>query len=160
MAWNHKPRHLLAAIGIAFGVLAGSAMPVTAAAPAPLGDVLSGRWKVSRSCLTICTSPPPSVKTVHRVKGSVYTTDGQPPQYLYQLGRQVLVHGPKDSLLLTLDPHGRLMTGDGVGADGSTFKTTWRCVSPRPTPSATQAMSRDGLQASGPGHAPLAMEAC
>lgn len=160
MVWNFQHRHMLPAIGIAFGVLAGAAMPVTAAAPAPLGDVLSGRWKVSRVCLTICTNPPPSVKVVHRVNGPVYATDAQPPQYLYQMGRQVLVHGPKDSLLLTLDPHGRLMTGDGVGADGSTFKTTWRCVSPPPTPSATQAMRPAGIQASGPAHAPLAMEAC
>src|SRR5690348_11135101 len=111
MAWNHQRKHILPAIGIALGALAGATMPVTAAAPAPLKDVLSGQWKVSRVCLTICTNPPPVVKTVHHVNGSVYATDVQPPQYLYQMGRQVLVHGPKDSLLLTLDPHGRLMTG-------------------------------------------------
>jgi hypothetical protein len=130
-----------------------------AARAGSVSDVLSGTWRVSRVCLTICTSPPPVTKVIHHVAGNVYKTGGHTPQVLLQMGRQVLVHGPKDSLLLTLDPHGRLMTGEGVAADGSTFQTTWRCIS-SPQPAAAQGIVLSSAGATRPAHAPAAMTAC
>lgn len=117
------------AVAVSLPVLvAGTAAPANAA---PARDILSGTWRVSRTCLTVCVSPPPVLKVVHHLDGDVYATNSQPPQMLLRMGMQVLVHGPKDSLLLNIRNPGRLMSGSGVGADGSTFTTTWRCVAPR-----------------------------
>jgi hypothetical protein len=139
--------------------LSMSGIAMTAPPAGPASDVLSGTWRVSRVCLTICTSPPPVTKVIHHVAGNVYKTGGQTPQMLLQMGRQVLVHGPKDSLLLTLDPHGRLMTGQGVAADGSTFQTTWRCIS-SPQPATAQGVVPSSAGATRPAQAPAAMTAC
>ncbi len=141
-------------------LLSMSGIAMAAAPRAGLvSDVLSGTWRVSRVCLTVCTSPPPVTKVVHHVSGNVYKTGDRVPQVLLQMGRQVLVHGAKDSLLLTLDPHGRLMTGQGVAADGSTFRTTWRCIS-SPQPATAQSAAPSSAGASRPAHAPAAMTAC
>ena len=116
---------------IALAMTALLTMPASgpaAAASAPGADGLSGTWRVSRICLTICASPNPVLKVVSHLAGNVFATSGSTRQVFYRIGTQVLVHGPKDSLLLTIQTAGQLMSGFGVGADGSTFKTTWQCV--------------------------------
>lgn len=124
-------RRILAALAttIPLFILAVSATgPAAAVTPAP--DGLSGTWQVSRTCLTVCVSPKPVRKVVSHLQGDVFVTGSHPRQVLYRLGMQVLVHGLKDSLLLAIKTPGLLMSGFGVGADGSTFTTTWRCVAP------------------------------
>jgi hypothetical protein len=127
----------------ALAVLLPLSLSVVAAAPptAPpvaANDVLSGTWQVTRTCLTVCVSPPPALKVVRHVRGDVYMTEGLPPQVLYRVGDQVLVHGPADSSLLTITTPRQLMRGVGVAANGSTFRSTWRCVAP---PKATAAIT-------------------
>jgi hypothetical protein len=107
-----------------------AAPPLAAASPVAANDVLSGTWQVTRTCLTVCVSPPPALKVVRHVRGDVYMTEGLSPQVLYRVGDQVLVHGPTDSSLLTITTPRQLMRGVGVAANGSTFRSTWRCVAP------------------------------
>lgn len=129
------------------------------AAAAPV-DVLSGTWRVSRTCLTICVSPKPVLKVVHHLSGDVYTTAARPPQMLYLIGRQVLVHGPNDSLLLTIDTPRLLMQGLGVGADGSTFETTWRCIAALASATPVSGASPASRTATRPAHVPMGRGAC
>jgi hypothetical protein len=127
----HRQRCSLAALFTVAALWLTSApatLPALAAQPAVSEDILSGTWRVSRTCLTHCVSPKPVLKVVHHLDGSVYVTEGSVRQLLYLSGSQVLVHGPKDSLMLTIRTRGQLMSGYGVGTDGSTFTTTWRCV--------------------------------
>lgn len=139
-----------------------------AAVTVAAGDGLSGTWQVSRVCLAICVSPRPVLKVVRHWQGAVFMTTNHPPQVLYRMGMQVLVHGPKDSLLLTIRSLGRLMSGSGVGADGSTFKTTWRCVAAagavtvttRMAPSSLSAVQSSSVSAVRLRQAPLAIEVC
>src|SRR5690242_15385932 len=42
-------------------------LPALAAQPAVSEDILSGTWRVSRTCLTHCVSPKPVLKVVHRL---------------------------------------------------------------------------------------------
>lgn len=123
-------------VGLAL-LITSATMPAAGATAAPSSDGLSGTWQVSRTCLTICVNPKPVLKVVSHLYGAVFTTGGPTPQMLYRIGKQVLVHGPKDSLLLNVETHGVLMRGRGVGADGSTFETTWRCVAAAATPVAS-----------------------
>lgn len=164
-------RRTLAAFAItaSLSLLTTVATGVTAAVPpATQSDGLSGTWQVSRVCLTLCTNPRPVLKVVHHVSGAVFMTGGHTPQVLYLLGTQVLVHGPKDSLVLTIRSRGRFMSGSGVGADGSTFKTTWRCVAAAGamtattsmTPQSASAMQPSSGSAMQPRQAPLAIEVC
>jgi hypothetical protein len=108
--------------------ITAGALPAAARQAPTAPDGLSGTWRVSRTCLTICTSPQPVLKVVHHLSGRVFVTAGAVRQTLYLTGTQVLVHGPKDSLILTVRTRGQLMSGYGVGTDGSTFTSTWRCV--------------------------------
>lgn len=155
-------RFMLVALAMAI-ILFMLAVPApgrsAAAAPAAT-DVLSGTWRVSRTCLTICASPKPVLKVIRHLDGDVYATGGSTPQVLYLIGRQVLVHGPKDSILLTIDAPGRLMHGLGVGADGSTFQTTWRCTAARGAAATAQGATPDGSTASRPVRVLMAMGAC
>lgn len=135
-----RPYRRLTMLALAVGLsllVAAATMPANGATAAPASDGLSGTWQVSRTCLTICVSPKPVLKVVSHLYGAVFTTGGPTPQMLYRIGKQVLVHGPKDSLLLNVETRGVLMSGRGVGADGSTFETTWRCVAAPATPVAT-----------------------
>ena len=145
---------------VALLALSTSSPPAAAAKPARaapmlLPDILSGTWQVSRTCLTLCVSPPPVLKVVHHLSGDVYATANRPPQLLYLLGRQVLVHGPTDSLLLTIRIPGHLMSGAGVGATGSTFTTAWRCLAPHGAATAVPG----GAEAR-PARAPRAIVVC
>lgn len=121
---------------LTLNTLAPFAAPV-AAAPIARHDILSGTWRVSRACLTGCITPAPVTKVVHLRTGNVYVATGGPTQVLYQMGMQVLVHSARDSSLLTISRPGQRMDGSGVGADGSTFNTTWTCVAPPNTAGAT-----------------------
>src|SRR5215469_12398361 len=96
-------RHILAAFLMAISTLScitAGALPASARQAPTAPDGLSGTWRVSRTCLTICTSPQPVLKVVHRLSGPVFVTGGTVRQTLYLTGTQVLVHGPKDSLIL------------------------------------------------------------
>jgi hypothetical protein len=106
----------------------------TAAAAAPPRDGISGTWQVSQICLSICVSPPGVLKIVRPLHTNVFITSDPTPQILYRIGMQVLVHGPKGSSLLTIRTPGGMMSGSGVGVDGSTFITTWRCIAPPGAP--------------------------
>jgi hypothetical protein len=159
----HLSRHVCSACGIIIALLGSTAGSATLgqAAPAPAGDGLSGTWRVSRTCLTYCVSTPPARRVVVRHQhGDVYITAAQPPQVLSRLGGKVLVHGPKDSLLLTIDSPGRLMSGVGVGADGSTFKTTWQCIAPARSSVAIPGNKPARIDATNPALMPAAMGAC
>jgi len=160
MQW---PRlHILAALVLALplSLLTVSGTRSAAGMPAPPSDGLSGTWQVSRICLTICVSPKPVLKTVRHWHDAVFETSNRPPQILYRIGTQVVVHGPKDSLVLTIRERGMLMSGSGIGADGSTFDTTWRCVSPAGLASIIQSVTPANVAGARPAAAPLAMTLC
>ncbi len=135
----HRRRSLIALLTAicALSWAAASALPAAARQAPTAPDGLSGTWRVSRTCLTICASPKPALKVVHHLRGQVFVTEGTVRQTLYLTGTQVLVHGPKDSLILTVRALGQAMDGYGVGNDGSTFTTAWRCVA-GPSSGATQ----------------------
>jgi len=160
MRWPQ--RHILAALILALplSLLTVSGTRSAAGIAASSSDGLSGTWQVSRHCLTICVSPKPVLKTVRHWHDAVFETDSRPPQILYRIGTQVLVHGPKDSLVLTIVTHGMLMSGSGVGADGSTFDTTWRCVAPAGSVSIIQSAAPASVAGTRPAVAPLAMTLC
>lgn len=156
---THAYRSLLVALPLALllSTLTVPAAGLKAAAPI---DVLSGTWRVSRICLTICVSPKPVLKVVHHLSGDVYTTADSPPQMLYLIRRQVLVHGPNDSLLLTIETPGRLMHGVGVGADGSTFTTTWRCIAALESATPVSGTTPASSTATRPARVPIGRGAC
>jgi len=160
MRW---PRlHILAALALALPLflLTVSGTRSAGGTPASPSDGLSGTWQVSRLCLTLCVSPKPVLKTVRHWHDTVFETSNRPPQILYRIGTQVLVHGPKDSLVLTIRERGMLMSGSGVGADGSTFGTTWRCVAPAGSVSIIQSVTPADVAGTRPAVAPLAMTLC
>jgi hypothetical protein len=160
MRWPQ--RHILAALALALplSLLTVSGTRSAAGIPASPSDGLSGTWQISRLCLTICVSPKPVLKTVRHWHDAVFETVSRPPQILYRIGTQVLVHGPKDSLVLTILTRGMLMSGSGVGADGSTFDTTWRCVTPAGPGSIIQSAAPVDVAGTRPAVAPLAMTLC
>jgi hypothetical protein len=136
-------------------------MGSASATPAPPGDGLSGTWQVSRFCLNVCVSPKSVLKVVHHWVGAVFVTAGNSPQVLYQLKTpEVLVHGPKDSSVLTIVSRGQLMRGSGVGADGSTFETTWRCIAPAGPAALAPARILAGVSFTKPARAPAARGFC
>ncbi len=157
--WPRRVRATLA-LTLSFVVLtATTPAPVTTPTPTQQSDGLSGTWRVTRVCLAICVTPPPALKVVRHVRGDIFMTGPPTPQVLYRMGAQVLVHGPKDSSLLAIESPGRLMSGRGVGNDGSSFTVTWRCVAaPAPAPAAGVRLT--GLTATRPGRALAAMEGC
>lgn len=138
MLRSHRSMAAACAIALSLSLLTTLVTRASATTiPATQGDGLSGTWQVSRVCLTICVSPRPVLKVVRHQSGDVFMTTSHPSQVLYRMGMQVLVHSPKDSLLLTIKTPGVLMSGRGVGADGSTFQSTWRCVAPPSSPATT-----------------------
>ena len=151
-------RRALAAL-LLFSLLVAMMSRPFAAAQAAASDGLSGAWQVSRTCLTLCVSPRPVLKIVRHLSGDVFMTKGHAPDVLYRLGYQVLVHSPTDSLLLTVVTPGQLMSGSGVGANGSTFRTTWRCVAP-PKVDAAGAVVPASEPAAQPAHLSEAMGSC
>ena len=138
----HRRRSLAALLTVIWALswVAASTLPAAARQTPTAPDGLSGTWRVSRACLTICVSPKPVLKVVHHLTGQVFVTEGTVRQTLYLTGTQVLVHGPKDSLILTVRTLGQAMDGYVVGNDGSTFTTTWRCVAAPSTAAAQGAM--------------------
>ncbi len=132
---------------------------VAVAAAAPY-DGLSGTWQIRRTCLTGCVSPNPVRKVVARLGADTFVTAGRPSQVLYRVGKRVLVHGPKDSLLLDIKNPGRLMSGFGVGANGSTFETTWVCVASAGSAAAAVSPTLTGVTATAPARAPMGMTLC
>jgi hypothetical protein len=153
---------MLAALALMMplSLLTSSAIGSAAAVPPPAGDGLSGTWQVSRVCLTICISPRPVLKVVRRFQGAVFMTGGPAPQVLYLLKTQVLVHGSKDSLVLTIGSRGLLMSGPGVGADGSTFETAWRCVAPAGSAAIAPGLPLGHVTFTNPAREPLGMGLC
>lgn len=125
-------RYLLALVTLA--LLAISPAAPVAAAPSHSGDLLSGTWQIKRVCVTRCHGSTSSTVTVGAMGGNVFTargkTSGGKPvnMVLYRLQMTVLVHGAKDSSLLTIQNPGQRMHGTGVSVDGSTFTSTWQCV--------------------------------
>jgi hypothetical protein len=76
------------------------------------------------------------------------------------MGMQVLVHGPKDSSLLTIRMPGKLMNGSGVAQDGSTFTVEWRCVAAPKAESAASGARIAHIPAEQPDAMPLAQDIC
>lgn len=132
MIRRHARALTMLGIAICAGLLCPVSAPSTVSGAAPTGprDVISGRWLVSHHCLAFCTGGRQFVEVVHHRAGNVYVGVGGEAQVLYLLGTQVLVHAPKDSVLLTLRQPGLLMSGVGVEADGATINVTWRCLTP------------------------------
>ncbi len=160
MLYSH--RRIVAALAMTIPLsmpavsLSGS-VAVAAAAP---HDGLSGTWQIRRTCLTGCVSPKPVRKVVARLGADTFVTAGPLPQVLYRVGKRVLVHGPTDSLMLDIKNPGRLMSGFGVGANGSTFKTTWVCVAPAGSVAVTAGPTLTGVTATAPERAPMGMTVC
>ena len=127
-----------------------SAMAPTAAAPGPVTASLAGTWRVSRTCVSACTGSTTVTEVVRPYAPHVFMAHGGLTRVLYQIGNQVLVHGAASSSLLTIRIPGRLMSGSSVGADGSTFTTSWRCVA-APTSTVSPAGARTaGITREGP----------
>ncbi len=161
MRWPFRRILALLTITVPLSLLTASAMGSASATPAPPGDGLSGTWQVSRICPNVCVSPQPVLKVVRHWEGAVFVTAGSTPQVLYQLKTQeVLVHGPKDSSVLTVRSRGQLMSGSGVGADGSTFETTWRCIAPAGPAAVAPARTLAGVSFTKPAQAPAARGFC
>jgi hypothetical protein len=157
-------QYILAALAIATPLALAniSGTEQAAAIAVPARDGLSGTWQVSRICLSICLSPQGVLKVVRplHARTGVFVTSDPTPQVLYRLGTQVLVHGPKDSSVLTIRTPGLLMSGSGVGADGSTFTTTWRCIAPAAPAAAVSGATSPHLAITVPGDAPTAITLC
>lgn len=103
-------------------------------APIASGDVLSGAWRIDRSCMRNC-GPLGLVTSMSVTEllaargGNVYQGSGSSDLWLYRIGERVLVHNKLAASLLTIQTPGQLMSGTGVGDRGVTFRTTWHCVS-------------------------------
>jgi hypothetical protein len=133
----------------------GAAAPVTAA-PAALHDVLSGRWLVSHTCLTLCKGSQHFSEVIRHRAGDVYVGTGGEAETLYQMGSQVLVHAPDNSVVLSIRQPRRFMTGQGITSSGATFSVTWRCVARGAQPKATTSAPAMGRSDA----APQASEIC
>lgn len=114
-------------------VLAATTFPFVTPASGALehaGVTLAGTWQVKRTCMTGCTGSKLSVEVVRSHGGNIFLATGGAAMALYLLDKQVLVHSSAASTLLTIETPGRLMSGPGIAADGSTFISTWRCIAP------------------------------
>lgn len=124
-----------------------------AAAPARAGDVLSGTWQIKRACVTRCHGSTSSTVTVSAMGDDVFTAKGKTStgkpvnMVLYRLQMTVLVHGEKDSSLLTIEQPGRRMRGTGVSVDGSTFTSVWQCVAASASTGSTAGSVANAAQA-------------
>ena len=153
-------RGVLALTALSLLALASPDAAPASAAPVPQRDVLSGQWQVTRTCASGCAGSTSVHKTVHRRAGNVYVATGGPTQLLYRMGMQVLVHGPKDSSLLTITMPGKLMKGSGVAQDGSTFAVEWRCTAAPKAASGASRASFASTPAERPVLPPLALDIC
>ena len=152
--------HPLRCAAFALVALAVSAMAPAAAAPSPATTSLAGTWRVSRTCVAGCVGSTTVTEVVRPYAPHVFMARGGLTLVLYQIGNQVLVHGATSSSLLTIRIPGQMMNGSTVGANGSTFTTSWRCVA-APTSTASPAGSRTaGITQEGPRVAPRARVHC
>ena len=127
-----------------------SSMAPAAAAPGPVTTSLAGTWRVSRTCLSGCAGSTMVTEVVRPYAPHVFMARGRLTLVLYQIRNQVLVHGATSSSLLAIRIPGQLMSGSGVGADGSTFTTSWRCVAAPTSTASTSAARTDGITMAGP----------
>src|ERR671937_1825306 len=134
--------------------LAVSAMAPAAAAPGPVTASLAGTWRVSRTCISGCAGSTTVTEVVRSYAPHVFMAHGRLTLVLYQIGNQVLVHGAASSSLLTIRIPGRLMSGSSVGADGSTFTASWRCVAAPTSTASTPGARTAGITREGPQVAP------
>ena len=134
-------RHPLMCAASALVTLAVSGMAPAAAAPGPVTTSLAGTWRVSRTCVSACAGSTTVTEVVRPYAPHVFMAHGGLTLVLYQIGNRVLVHGAASSSLLTIRIPGQLMSGSSVGADGSTFTTSWRCVA-APTSTASTSGAR------------------
>jgi hypothetical protein len=123
--------------------------PATAA-PDPVTTSLAGTWRVSRTCLAGCAGSTTVTEVVRPYAPHVFMAHGGLTLELYQIGNQVLVHGAASSSLLTIRIPGRLMSGSSVGAGGSTFTTSWRCVAAPTSTTSTSGARTAGITREGP----------
>src|SRR5437763_13446824 len=130
--------------------LAVSAMAPAAAAPSPVTTSLAGTWRVGRTCVSGCAGSTTVTEVVRPYAPHVFMAHGGLTLVLYQIGNQVLVHGAASSSLLTIRMPGRLMSGSSVGADGSTFTTSWRCVAAPTSTASTSGARTAGSTREGP----------
>src|SRR5919201_6180803 len=131
-----------------------SSMVPAAAAPGPVTASLAGTWRVSRTCISGCAGSTTVTEVVRSYAPHVFMAHGRLTLVLYQIGNQVLVHGAASSSLLTIRIPGRLMSGSSVGADGSTFTASWRCVAAPTSTASTSGAPMAGSTREGPQVAP------
>jgi hypothetical protein len=136
--------------GCALVTLSISSMAPAAAAPGPVTASLAGTWRVSRTCISGCAGSTTVTEVVRSYAPHVFMAHGGLTLVLYQIGNQVLVHGAASSSLLTIRMPGRLMSGSSVGADGSTFTTSWRCVAAPTSTASTSGARTAGSTREGP----------
>ena len=144
-------RHPLICAACVLVTLAASTTAPAAAAPGPVTTSLAGTWRVSRTCVSGCAGSTTVTEVVRPYAPHVFMARGGLTLMLYQIRNQVLVHGATSSSLLAIRIPGRLMSGSGVGADGSTFTTSWRCVvaptsTASPSGARTAGSTREGPQ--------------
>ncbi len=156
MSHRHAPALAMLVVP-AMLILACCAAAPVAAAPAAPHDVLSGRWVVSHVCLTLCKGSERFSEAIRHREGSVYMGTGGEAEVLYQMGSQVLVHAPDNSVVLTIRQPRQFMTGQGVTSTGATFSVTWRCVA---APGAQPKATTSALAAGRSDDAPQAREVC
>ena len=130
--------------------LAVSTMAPAAAAPGPVTTSLAGTWRVSRTCVSGCAGSTTVTEVVRPYAAHVFMARGGLTLVLYQIRNQVLVHGAASSSLLTTRIPGRLMSGSSVGANGSTFATSWRCVAAPTSTASTSGARMAGSTREGP----------
>lgn len=110
----------------------GATPAPTHLAPTASGDILSGSWRIDRTCVQGCSGLLTSMSVTEMVTAhgaNVFHGTGAAELWLNRVGDQVLVHNKLAASLLTIRTPGRLMSGTGVGDRGITFRTTWHCVS-------------------------------
>src|SRR5437868_6500984 len=143
-------RHILMVAACAVATLAVFASAPAAAAPGAASASLAGTWRVSRTCVSGCAGSTTVTEVVRPYAPHVFMAHGGLTLVLYQIGNQVLVHGAASSSLLTIRMPGRLMSGSSVGADGSTFTTSWRCVAAPTSTASTSGARTAGSTREGP----------
>jgi hypothetical protein len=100
-----------------------------AAHAAAQSDDLLGTWQVTRTCVSGCTGTTTLSEVVRAYNDSVDMATSSVTILLYRITRRkVLTHAAASSSLLTIRVPGQLMDGPAIGQDGSTLRTTWRCV--------------------------------
>ena len=132
------PRRALPVL-IALPLLMTACSLTPGASPAPpqttsaaRGDILSGSWRIDRTCVQGCNALLTSMSVTEMVSAhgaNVYHGTGSSELWLYRVGDRVLVHNKLAASLLTIQTPGQLMSGQGVGDRGITFRTTWHCIS-------------------------------